>query len=346
MEDVEARAEDPEFAELNLQSATWETSQLWRHFQGVKTLLHEQRERLDEDRPLEKLKRKLCNDRFEEGQFLQQVLEAQYMPPEPALDLISESEWPARQDLIKRGIDTSSTLYKLHHLHFELQERERLDREMRRLRDQSKKQQEDVLNLKRRGQQKADQMGSLEDQMRKLVGTAKRPPSAMKETAAAETQLPEPLATILSRFGSVKEQGYDRRVTTRWAVRNAQERIFENPVLVKVAEVEVFIQAATDDVGISPSAVRLSFLLDPQNGREVRVWTDGQRAADYGVPVPSASPGAASCLKEESSVHPGAFIPEGEEGGGYRKYAWVADLLAGKITPLQVVQNIRKLNGL
>ena len=62
---------------------------------------------------------------------MQQVLHAGVPESDLKLDLIPESEWTGREDLLERGMDPSTTLYRLHHLNHELQERAKLESELR-----------------------------------------------------------------------------------------------------------------------------------------------------------------------------------------------------------------------
>ncbi|CAD7928115.1 unnamed protein product [Amoebophrya sp. A120] len=119
--------------------------------------------------PVHELRRRHENDLYEEGLFMQQILHAGVPDPETPVDLIPEDEWPQRQELLDRGLDPNSTLYRLHHMAYEHDQRTILEAQLKGKKDVRNKAAEELSKWKEQGEAKTLEVEKAQASIRKIL---------------------------------------------------------------------------------------------------------------------------------------------------------------------------------
>ncbi|CAD7928692.1 unnamed protein product [Amoebophrya sp. A25] len=332
------------------------------------------RKELQQKDPVAAFQRKYTNDLFEEGQFLQQVLHAGVPESDLKVDLIPEEEWTGRQALLEQGMDPTSTLYRLHHLHHELQERTKLENELKEKKDAKARTVEQIQRLKERGSAKLDGVEKVTDAVKKLLqarpaaeqaaslqqtrstqvnvavaaveaaaaaavpgtGGISGVAGAQPKSASNPALLPEALAMVHKKFSTLAQDGFDTRVSSR--VDEYPDRSFIPADGVAASS------SAKESVLLRSPRVVVTILASAKSSGDIKPIELHFRAKQSASSNAFATgPGNIEVYASETELR---FPETGEDiscpaGGPFHRPAWIARLLKAEITALSIVQAVR-----
>lgn len=83
--------------------------------------------------------------------------------------LIPDAAWKTRTGLLEKGLEPGSALYRLHHMHFELKERERLEGEVRKKRKEKTVASQQMNEMKKKGSDNLKMLDKVQEDLAPVI---------------------------------------------------------------------------------------------------------------------------------------------------------------------------------